>query len=82
MKRMVRQGIGASRLRRMLPPRFGGVESSAGMMQRLLLLREFNYEPDIMSTPDWLWGHDHAARRGGVRRDGSCERRLFTPLPL
>mmetsp|Transcript_45347 Transcript_45347/g.147356 ORF Transcript_45347/g.147356 Transcript_45347/m.147356 type:complete len:228 (-) Transcript_45347:115-798(-) len=62
MKRMVRQGIGASRLRRMLPPRLGGVESSAGMMQRLLLLREFNYEPDIMSTPDWLWGHDHAAR--------------------
>ena len=50
---MVRQGIGASRLRRMLPPRLGGVESSAGMMQRLLLLREFNYEPDIMSTPDW-----------------------------
>jgi hypothetical protein len=54
MKRTVREGLGAAGLRRFLPPRLGGVESSAVMMQRLLLLREFNYEPDIMSTPDWL----------------------------
>jgi len=54
MKRTVRQGLGAPVIRRLLPSRFGGVESSAVMMQRLLLLREFNYEPDIMSTPDWL----------------------------
>ena len=25
--------------------------------QRLLLLREFNFDPDLMSTPDWLWHH-------------------------
>ncbi len=24
-------------------------------MQRLLLAREFNFDSDVMSTPDWLW---------------------------
>ena len=24
-------------------------------MQRLLVMREFNFDPDVMSTPDWLW---------------------------
>jgi len=31
------------------------VESGARTMQRLLLMREFNFDDSIMSTPDWLW---------------------------
>ncbi|KOO31519.1 sporulation protein rmd1 [Chrysochromulina tobinii] len=54
VKRIVRQGR-PSLLLRFLPPYLGGVESGARTMQRLLLMREFNFDDSIMSTPDWLW---------------------------
>ena len=43
------------RLRRFLPPALGGGDSGAHTMRRLLLMREFNFDDTIMSTPDWLW---------------------------
>ena len=54
VKRIVRQGLGGN-FRRFLPARLGGVDSGARTMQRLLLMREFNFDDSIMSTPDWLW---------------------------
>lgn len=33
----------------------GSSSSGARTMQRLLLAREFNFDSDVMSTPDWLW---------------------------
>ena len=54
VKRIVRQGR-PSLFLRFLPPYLGGVESGARTMQRLLLMREFNFDDSIMSTPDWLW---------------------------
>lgn len=54
VKCIVRQGR-PSLLLRFLPPNLGGVESGARTMQRLLLMREFNFDDSIMSTPDWLW---------------------------
>jgi len=54
VKRIVRQGR-PSLFLRFLPPSLGGVESGARTMQRLLLMREFNFDDSIMSTPDWLW---------------------------
>lgn len=57
MKRTVRQPrtLGAELLTSLLPRALGGSEASVPTMQRLLLLREFNFDSDVMSTPDWLW---------------------------
>jgi hypothetical protein len=56
VKRTVRQGLGgASILRGFLPQALGGIDSGARTLQRLLLMREFNFDSDLMSTPDWLW---------------------------
>mmetsp|Transcript_16488 Transcript_16488/g.42307 ORF Transcript_16488/g.42307 Transcript_16488/m.42307 type:complete len:390 (-) Transcript_16488:218-1387(-) len=54
VKRIIRQGH-PSIFIRFLPPGMTGVESGARTMQRLLLMREFNFDDSIMSTPDWLW---------------------------
>ena len=58
VKRIVRQGRGSSlahsMLSRLVPPSIGGAGLSH-TMQRLLLVREFNFDSDVMSTPDWLW---------------------------
>jgi len=55
VKLIVRQGLGGNILTRLLPPIMGGSNSGARTMQRLLMLREFNFDSDVMSTPDWLW---------------------------
>lgn len=55
VKRIVRQGLGSNVLTRLLPPILGGSGTGARTMQRLLVLREFNFDSDVMSTPDWLW---------------------------
>jgi uncharacterized Rmd1/YagE family protein len=56
VKRIVRQGLGPGvSVFSYLPARLGGVDSGARTMQRLLLMREFNFDDSIMSTPDWLW---------------------------
>ena len=59
VKRIVRQGLGRGFVRflpnvivRLLP---GSVDSGAHTLQRLLLMREFNFDDSIMNTPDWLW---------------------------
>ena len=56
VKRTVRLGLGRSMpfagLVRLLP---GGGDSGARTLQRLLLMREFNFDDAVMSTPDWLW---------------------------
>ena len=54
VKRFVRQGR-PSLVARALPASLGGVDSGARTMQRLLLMREFNFDDTVMSTPDWLW---------------------------
>lgn len=54
VKRIVRQGLGRGFLG-FLRFRPGGVDSGAHTLQRLLLMREFNFDDSIMSTPDWLW---------------------------
>lgn len=58
VKRIVRQGLGRygfSMLLRFVPQRLGGADSGHETMTRLLLMREFNFDDAIMSTPDWLW---------------------------
>jgi len=58
VKRIVRQGLGRygfSMLLRFVPQSLGGADSGATTMTRLLLMREFNFDDSIMTTPDWLW---------------------------
>ncbi|KAL3894988.1 MAG: hypothetical protein SGPRY_013647 [Prymnesium sp.] len=56
VKQIVREGLGASFVSRLFRGRLVGSSSSgARTMQRLLLAREFNFDSDVMSTPDWLW---------------------------
>ena len=50
MKTLVRQRLTAPWPRQLLPRRLGGLESGADMVMRLLLMREFNFDPAIMST--------------------------------
>ncbi|KAL1530849.1 hypothetical protein AB1Y20_001744 [Prymnesium parvum] len=56
VKQIVREGLGASFISRLLRGRLlGHTNSGVSTMQRLLLAREFNFDSDVMSTPDWLW---------------------------
>jgi hypothetical protein len=45
MKQLVRQRLAAPWPRQLLPRRLGGLESGADMVMRLLLMREFNFDP-------------------------------------